>query len=91
MFAMNDGLNELKQAIEREGFFALNRKCAEDDALICVSGRREPHAIVGKSFQVWRRTNGEWVLATWTPNSYLVPNDQPIREICLDFLRIIGP
>lgn len=92
---MSGEWDELVRAVREAGYLTSFRRLPlegfDGHCLICVNGREEPRGLVGRSFQVWRALDGTWVLGTWAPREYRIPEGGAVADVCIDLLRCIGP
>ena len=74
----------IKSAVESEGFFVSHD--TDFGRLLCASLRRPDGGLTGNSFWVAERSSG-WILGTWGPHFYRIPDALRIPELCTTWLR----
>jgi hypothetical protein len=86
---VTDHFRELIEAVEAAGYYTSFMRNDHGVCLVCVNGRREPWGLVGKSFSVWRGTDGTWLIHAWAGDTFQVPGELVMVTVCLDLLGCI--
>ena len=78
---------QIKDAVERAGYFTTFHPCGDDDDwLIVLVTRCTAGRLHGNSFKI-RAEQGRWYLITWAPVAYLIPAAADLEALCLECLR----
>ena len=81
-------LGELKAALEAKRHFGQIQPLDDGvDRLVCASHRRDDGALGGNSFWI-ARCGERWILATWAPHWYVIPEDAALLDLCLQCLDL---
>jgi hypothetical protein len=79
----------IQHAIQSVGFLASEQRLGKGRRRLVCASRGDLQGPGRVSFCLERR-RGRWVLSTWGPAFYLVPERQDVAALCLEVLRSGG-